>query len=112
MMRVQERIEIKLRERFQPQYLEVQNESYKHSVPPGSESHFKVVLVANEFEGKPLRARHQMIYDLLKEEMAGMIHALSLQLHTAQQWEASQHKVRATPECEGGSKVNHSSKNT
>lgn len=29
--------------KFSPSLLEVVNESYKHSVPKGSESHFKVV---------------------------------------------------------------------
>ena len=42
---VQSVIERKLNETFDPIYLEVVNESYKHSVPKGSESHFKVTLL-------------------------------------------------------------------
>ena len=33
-----------------PSHLELVNESYMHSVPPGSESHFKAVLVSEELE--------------------------------------------------------------
>ncbi|MEZ5448086.1 MAG: BolA family protein [Thiolinea sp.] len=32
-----------------------------HNVPPSSESHFKVTIVSDEFEGKALVARHRMI---------------------------------------------------
>ena len=39
---IQSTIEKKLKDKFEPVYLEVVNESYKHSVPKGSESHFKV----------------------------------------------------------------------
>ena len=42
---IRERIEEKLRAAFQPVFLEVVDESYRHNVPAGSESHFKVVLV-------------------------------------------------------------------
>ena len=30
---------------FQPNFVQLANESYMHSVPPGSESHFKLVIV-------------------------------------------------------------------
>jgi BolA protein len=39
---VQARIQEKLLRDLEPQHLEITNESYKHSVPKGSESHFKV----------------------------------------------------------------------
>jgi len=40
--RVQQAIEAKLKEKLSPLFLEVVNESYKHAVPKGSETHFKV----------------------------------------------------------------------
>lgn len=43
---IREQIEEKLRTAFDPVFLEVVDESYRHNVPAGSESHFKVVLVA------------------------------------------------------------------
>ena len=42
-------IEDKLRNEFQPVHLDVQDESYRHNVPAGSESHFKVVIVTDRF---------------------------------------------------------------
>ena len=32
-------------------YLEIVNESYKHNVPEGAESHFNVLVVSDAFEG-------------------------------------------------------------
>ncbi|WP_142890648.1 BolA/IbaG family iron-sulfur metabolism protein, partial [Klebsiella pneumoniae] len=48
-MMIREQIEAKLRAAFDPVYLEVVDESYRHNVPAGSESHFKVVLVSDRF---------------------------------------------------------------
>lgn len=48
-MMIREQIEAKLRAAFDPMYLEVVDESYRHNVPAGSESHFKVVLVSDRF---------------------------------------------------------------
>lgn len=47
-------IRMKLVEKLDPTYLDVINDSYMHSVPPGSETHFKVVIVSEMFTGKSL----------------------------------------------------------
>ena len=58
--KVQERIIGKLAEALDLQHLEVVNESGNHNVPAGSESHFKVVLVSENFEGL-LRADQSVV---------------------------------------------------
>ena len=60
-MNVQETIENKITEALSPSYLTVMNESYMHSVPPGSESHFKLVVVTDSFHGVPRVRRHQTV---------------------------------------------------
>jgi stress-induced morphogen len=45
-MIIEQTITRKLAERFNPAHLEITNESFMHAVPPGSESHFKVVVVS------------------------------------------------------------------
>lgn len=64
---IREQIEAKLRAAFDPMYLEVVDESYRHNVPAGSESHFKVVLVSDRFTGERFLNRHRMIYGTLTE---------------------------------------------
>lgn len=104
-MSVQQTIETKIRSALAPEYLEVINESHMHNVPPGSESHFKVVVVSPEFEAKTRVQRHQVLNALLADELAGPIHALSLQIHTAPEWAARGGQAMASPACHGGSKV-------
>ncbi|CAK4132594.1 unnamed protein product [Aphanomyces euteiches] len=94
-------IQKKLQEAFQPAHLQVLNESYMHNVPKGSETHFKVVIVSDLFEGKPLIQRHRMVNEALKEEFDMGVHALSIQSKTPAQWEAN-NTVRPSPNCLGG----------
>ena len=103
-MSVQAGIEQKLHERFKPSFLEVVNESNNHNVPPGSESHFKVVLVSNEFNGKTLVARHRLINQELSEELQNKIHALALHTFTDSEWQEKQAIAPESPPCLGGSK--------
>lgn len=104
-MQIQNMIERKLKELFAPEYLEVINESNNHNVPPGSESHFKVTVVSDEFEGKMLVARHRIINKLLAEELAGSVHALSMHTFTRSEWAEKNEQTRKSPPCLGGSKA-------
>lgn len=104
-MSVQASIETALTSELQPQLLEVANESHMHSVPANSETHFKVVLVADVFEGKRSVARHQLIYKLLADQLAGPVHALALHTYTPSEWEGREQQVPASPDCKGGSKT-------
>lgn len=104
-MSVQERIEQRLNDAFNPAHLEVINESGMHNVPPGSESHFKVMIVTDAFEGKALIARHRLINQTLSDELAGPIHALSLHTHTPAEWVERGGSVPVSPPCHGGSKA-------
>ncbi|EIK45445.1 cell division protein BolA [Cellvibrio sp. BR] len=103
---VENRILTKLAAEFQPVHLEVINESHMHSVPPGSETHFKVVLAAAAFAGKRQVQRHQAIYACLAEELQNGVHALALHTFSPDEWLASA-VVPASPQCLGGSKHDH-----
>lgn len=80
------------------------NESHMHNVPPGSETHFKVILVSDAFEGKPLLGRHRAVNTLLDAELKGGVHALSIVAKTPKEWAASAGSVPPSPACRGGSK--------
>ncbi|MDX1823435.1 MAG: BolA/IbaG family iron-sulfur metabolism protein [Thiohalomonadales bacterium] len=103
-MSVQTEIETKLTEALQPVYLDVINESSNHNVPPGSESHFKVVIASQAFDGKMLVARHRIINEILAEELQHKIHALALHTYTPQEWEEVSGQAPASPPCLGGGK--------
>ena len=101
-MRMKETIETKL-QNLQPEFLEVINESNNHNVPPGSESHFKVIIVSEAFQGKMLVARHRMVNDILADELAQSIHALVLHTMTMEEWVKKGRKSNTSPPCLGGS---------
>ncbi|MFP1722165.1 transcriptional regulator BolA [Lonsdalea quercina] len=98
---IRETIEAKLHAGLAPQHLEVINESHRHRVPAGAESHFKVVLVSDRFDGKRLIQRHRAVYELLTEEMAGAVHALALYIYTPQEWRDQHQIAPASPACGG-----------
>lgn len=104
-MTIREQIENKLRDQFRPLHVEVVDESHMHSVPEGAQSHFKVVLVSDQFDGKPLIGRHRAVNRQLAEELAGQIHALALHTLTPDEWFAKGGVAPESPPCEGGSKT-------
>lgn len=104
-MSVEAAIRRKLESAFAPTHLEVVNESGNHRVPPGSESHFKVVLVAQAFEGERLVGRHRRVNATLGEELAGPVHALALHTYTPTEWRARVAAAPESPACAGASKA-------
>lgn len=100
-MNLQTQIESKIQNAFHVAFLEMENESHMHS-GPASESHFKMTLVADEFEGMSKVKRHQAVYKVLAEEMP-KFHALALHTFSPQEWEQSP-EVLESPLCRGGGK--------
>jgi stress-induced morphogen len=98
---VENRIRSKLLTQFEPVHLDVVNESGQHNVPPGSESHFKVVLVSEAFSGKRQVQRHQAIYGILADELANGVHALALHTYSPDEWSGPT-SVPGSPQCLGG----------
>lgn len=94
-------LEQQLVERLQqlaPSHLQVLNESSGHGgYYPGKESHFKVVIVSEQFVGSRLVQRHQKVYaaagDLLG---SGNIHALAIHAYAPTEWTGT---APESPEC-------------
>lgn len=100
-MNIERRIDERLRTAFTPTLLRVENESHGHGVPPGSETHFKVTMVAAGFAGMSRIQRHREVNRQLRELLAGPIHALALHLYTPPEW-ADRAAAPASPPCLGG----------
>ena len=97
-----QRINEKLAAALAPQHLEVVNESGNHNVPAGSETHFKVIVVAAAFEGQRLLARHRRVNQALADELAGGVHALAIHAYTAAEWRERFGAAPMSPPCLGG----------
>ena len=79
-----ERIQVE----FQPHFVTVENESHMHSSGRGADSHFKLVIVSDAFEGMRKVQRHQKLYQLFADDLKNGIHALALHLYTKSEWES------------------------
>ena len=82
-----------------PFHLEVVNESHRHNVPDNAETHFKVVIVSENFVDLGRVARHQQINKLLADEWEGSVHALSIHAFTPEEWSRSNGQVPDPPNC-------------
>jgi len=69
-----------------PEKLDVIDESHLHAghagAREGGESHFRLVIVADAFEGLSRVARQRLVNSVLKEELAGPVHALAMKTLT------------------------------
>uniref|UniRef100_A0A674CWF2 BolA-like protein 1 n=1 Tax=Salmo trutta TaxID=8032 RepID=A0A674CWF2_SALTR len=90
-------IRTKLTQQLEPEHLEVHNESHMHAVPPGSESHFRVLVVSPRFDCLSLLQRHRLLNETLAEELKTCIHVLAIQAKTPQQWGSNPSIARAHP---------------
>jgi stress-induced morphogen len=97
------RIEELLRGKLAPRHLEIQNESHNHSVKPGSETHFKIVVVSDAFQGLNRVARHRLVHTVLESELKSGLHALTSSMFTAEEWSVGP-TVLPSPECESKAK--------
>jgi BolA protein len=88
-MTVARTIEKKLRDALAPVRLQVVDDSARHAghagARPGGESHFNVEAVADAFAGKSRLERQRWVHQILADELAGPVHALSLRLFTPEE---------------------------
>ncbi|KAL1862915.1 BolA domain UV induced protein Uvi31 [Diaporthe australafricana] len=91
---VEQAIRKKLVEKFGDK-VTIHNDSHLHkhhkamADSTSAETHFRLVIVSNEFEGSRQIQRHRMVNQLLKEELAreGGIHALQVKALTLEEEE-------------------------
>jgi len=76
----------KLNDFFEPEHLEVINDSHKHNGHAGSpntgNSHFSIIIRSAQLSSINRVAGQRLIYGVLKEEMKNSIHALSIKILT------------------------------
>mgnify|MGYP000026221318 FL=1 len=77
--------------------LKIINESFMHNVPEGSESHFKIVVVTNDFNNLSIIQRHKLIYKIL-DNLMNKIHALSIHAFNEEEFKLNP-VILDSPEC-------------
>jgi BolA-like protein 1 len=98
-------IETRIRQslmKLNPVHLEIVNESYMHNVPKDAETHFKVLVVSEEFKGLQLIKRHRMVNGVVKEELKDEFpHALSIVSKAPEEFN-EKFNLEPSPSCRGG----------
>lgn len=86
-----------------PSVLELENESHGHNVPKHSETHFRLVIVSEHFDGLSRVKRHQLVYKAADDALKQGVHALAMQCFTESEWAESPARLTSPP-CKGGMK--------
>jgi BolA protein len=75
-----QKIRQKLEEALKPELIEIIDHSAAHAGHAGNRGggHYNVTIVSEQFEGKTLVQRHQMIYNIMGDLMKDEIHALGI----------------------------------
>lgn len=82
-----ESLTAKLQERFQPETLEIRNESHLHAghqkqFDGSGETHLRIRIVADAFSGMSRLERHRAVNALAGEEFDAGLHALAIEART------------------------------
>ena len=82
-----------LQKEFSPLHLEIIDESHLHAghmgAVPGVSTHFKVTIVSDKFEKVLPVKQHKLVYQALKEQLDGPVHALALKTVKTSKWDQS-----------------------
>jgi len=83
-MSLEQQISEALKQSFAPSHLDVINESHLHAGHAGhdgsGESHWKVVIVSDQFSGLTRIAKHRAVHAALGKDILNRIHALSMDI--------------------------------
>ena len=75
-------IKEKLEKALAPERMELFNDSHKHAGHAGDDgsgqTHYRLIIVSERFENLGRIDRQRLVYEALKEEMSGGIHALNV----------------------------------
>ena len=84
-MNRERRIRALLTEAFQPKALKIVDDSHRHAghagAKPEGETHYRVMIVSETFEGKTRVERQRAVNTALKSEFNSGLHALQLSVH-------------------------------
>lgn len=102
-MRLENLLRESLVHALNPSFCDLDNESHGHNVPKNSETHFRLVIVSDAFDGLSRVKRHQLVYKAADEALKKGVHALAMQCFTESEW-ADSPECLSSPPCHGGMK--------
>lgn len=95
-MKIQTSIAKKIMTELNPLHMDLANESSRHSRDPQGETHFKLLVVSERFQGMGMVERHRLVMSFFDDERAQGLHALTLKTMTKAEWEKAGASTGAT----------------
>jgi BolA protein len=86
-MSLAEQMTEKLKKELSPQFLELINESHLHGRPTGAETHFKLLVVSDKFNGLSRIDRQRLVNNLFDFAREKGLHALTQKTLSPAEWE-------------------------
>lgn len=89
-MQMEEKIKQAISEGLSPNRIQLINESHKHAGHSGDDgsgqTHFKLMVVSDKFIGHNRMQRQRFVNGLLAEHFQQGLHAISMELYTAEEF--------------------------
>ena len=89
-MKMEEKIKKAIEDAFSPSHLEIINESHKHAGHAGDDgsgqTHFKLIVVSNEFSGCDRVQRQRMLNASICDLFEEGLHAISMKIFTLEEF--------------------------
>ena len=102
-MKLETSIRKKIEDALKPVFFEIENESVKHRRPPGAETHFRLLVVSEKFDGLSRVDRQRLVASLFDDERDEGLHALTQKALTPTEWEAQKDQAQTpSPNCKDG----------
>ncbi|MCW5197525.1 BolA family protein [Buchnera aphidicola] len=79
-------IKKKIQKQIKVKYLKIYNTSFMHPKLKNNNSHFKIIIVSQDFLKINILRRHQIIYNILSKELKKVIHGIEIFTYTFKEW--------------------------
>ncbi|MBN9343813.1 MAG: BolA family transcriptional regulator [Holosporales bacterium] len=91
MNRLQDKLRLVLSTEFDPEHLEIIDDTEKHkkhlNTPHNEETHFTIIIVSKIFQPMSRIERHRCIFGLFEEDFKNQLHALSIKAFTQDEYQ-------------------------
>ncbi|CAL4323149.1 BolA family protein [Buchnera aphidicola] len=91
-------IENKIKKKINVKYIKIYNISFMHK-SLNKDSHFQIIVVSNDFSKIKILRRHQIIYNILSQEIGKKIHGIEIFTYSNKEWKKKKYKKFHSTQC-------------
>ncbi|NIH41176.1 MAG: BolA family transcriptional regulator [Buchnera aphidicola (Periphyllus aceris)] len=92
-------IKKKIKNKIKIKYIKIYNISNAHKKFNKKNSHYKIIVVSNDFYKINILRRHQIIYNILSNEININIYGIEIFTYTKKEWDVEINKKFSSTKC-------------